>query len=78
MRGNAAFIIGGVTIVVAVASLVFILWTLTSYSERCKSEVLDICDTLSGASFPLLIVALTVAGLILVSSTVVYILLRAQ
>ena len=77
MHGGSAFLIGAVTIIIAVGALGFILWTITDYSERCKTEQLDICNTFTGPSFPLLLIVLIIAGLVLVSSTVVYILVTA-
>lgn len=77
LKGGAAFVIGAVTVMVAVGALGFILWSITDYSTRCQTENLDICKTLTGSGFPLLLIVLIIAGLVLVSSTVVYILVTA-
>jgi len=77
MQGGAALAIGVITVLIAVGSLGFILWSITDYSERCLTENLDICGTFTGPSFPLLLIILVIAGLVLVSSTVVYILVTA-
>lgn len=77
MHGGAALTIGIVTVIVAVSALGYILWSITDYSEKCKTETLDICETFSGPSFPFLLIVLIIAGLVLVSSTVVYILVTA-
>lgn len=77
MQGGAALSIGIVTVLIAVGSLGFILWSITDYSERCKAEALEICAAFAGPSFPLLLIILIIAGLVLVSSTVVYILVTA-
>ena len=74
MRGEALWIVGAVTVMVAVGALVYILWTTSDYSARCKTEKLDICNTINGPNFVLFIMTLVVAGLVLVSSTIVYIL----
>lgn len=76
-KGSAVFTIGAITVIVAVGSLAFILWSLTDYSEKCKINRSDICDTFNGPSFPLLVVVLIIAALVLISSTVVYILVTA-
>jgi hypothetical protein len=77
MKGNAAMTFGVMTIVIAVGALAFIIWSITDYSERCKTEVLDVCETFTGPSFPLLLIVLIIAGLVLIASTVVYILVTA-
>ncbi|MBI4894650.1 MAG: hypothetical protein HY833_02855 [Candidatus Aenigmarchaeota archaeon] len=77
MKGGAALAIGTVTVLIAVGALAFILWTITDYAEKCKTEQSDVCDTLNGPSFPLLIIVLIIAGLVLIASTVVYILVTA-
>jgi len=73
-KGSTVFLIGTITVLIAVGSLAFILWSITDYSERCKTERMDVCDTFTGPSFPLLVIVLIIAGLVLISSTVVYIL----
>jgi len=77
MKGGAALAIGVVTVIIAVGALGFILWTITDYAEKCKTEASDVCETLNGPSFPLLIIVLIIAGLVLIASTVVYILVTA-
>lgn len=77
MHGGSAFVIGAVTVLVAVGALGFILWSITDYSEKCKTQNLDVCSTFTGPTFPLLLIVLVIAGLVLVSSTVVYILVTA-
>lgn len=77
MHGNVAFAIGGVTILVAIGALGFILFTVTDYSEKCKTQDLDVCDRFTGPSFPVLMIVLIIAGLVIVSSTVIYILIRS-
>lgn len=77
MHGQSVFLIGVVTIVIAVAALAFIFWSVTNYAEACQTEQLDVCNDLTGPSFPILLIVLIIAGLILVSSTVVYIMVTA-
>jgi H+/Cl- antiporter ClcA len=77
MKGGAALVIGVVTVLIAIGALAFILWTITDYSEKCKTERAEVCETLNGPSFPLLIIVLIIAGLVLIASTVVYILVTA-
>lgn len=77
MHGGAAFLIGAVTVLVAVGALGFIFWSMADYSERCKTELLDVCSTFTGPTFPVIMIVLIIAGLVLVSSTVVYILVTA-
>ena len=77
MQGGAALGIGIVTVLLAVGSLGFILWSITDYADRCQTEDLDVCNTFTGPSFPLFLIILIIAGLVLVSSTVVYILATA-
>lgn len=69
--------IGIVTVVVAVAALSFIFWSMNDYAERCKIEYTETCQVFTGASFPLLMIVLIIAALVLISSTVVYILVTA-
>lgn len=78
MHGGAAFLIGAVTVLVAVGALGFIFWSMADYSERCKTEQLDVCGAFTGPSFPVIMIVLIIAGLVLVSSTVVYILVTRQ
>ena len=65
------------TIVLAVGALAFILWSMTDYQEKCKTQDLDICDAFKGSNFSLLVLTLVLAGLVLISSTVLYILTTA-
>ena len=77
MKGNTATTIGAVTVIVAVCALAFIFWSITDYSEKCKITYTDVCNIFTGPSFPLLLIVLIIAGLVLISSTVVYILVTA-
>lgn len=74
MSTGSALLMGGFIVFVAVIALGFILWQTTSISERCSVEGGEGCEVFTGASFPVLILTLIIAGLVLVSSTVVYIL----
>ena len=75
--GNPALMIGGITVVVAILALGFILYSITSFSERCEIEVSENCARFTQTSFPILLVTLIIGGLVLVASTVVYILVTA-
>ena len=75
--GNPAVIIGGLTVLIAVFALGFILWSITDFSEKCETEVSETCARFTQTSFPLLLVTLIIGGLVLVASTVVYILITA-
>ena len=75
--GNPALMIGGLTVVIAVFALGFILYSITDFSERCEVEASESCARFTQTSFPLLLVTLIIGGLVLVASTVVYILVTA-
>lgn len=74
MKGSSAILVGGVTVLVAIAALGFILWNTTSIAETCKTQQLEICDAISGPNFSIIMTTLIISGLVLVASTVVYIL----
>ena len=78
MRGSAVFLIGLVTVLLALGSIAFIMWSITDYSERCKTEQLDICDFYEGPGLSVMIIIIVIAGLIFTTSTVLYILVTAQ
>ena len=76
-KGNVALTIGVLTVIVAVGALTFIFWSMTDYAEKCKIVYTETCEVFTGASFPLLMIVLIIAALVLISSTVVYILVTA-
>lgn len=77
MHGGVRFLIGAVILVIAVGALGFLLWAISYYSEKCKTDHSDICKEFDGPAFPLLIIVLTIAGLVILASSVVYILVTA-
>lgn len=63
---------------VATFTLLYIFTSVGQISDNCKvNPAQDICKALSGVGFPLIVVLLLIGGLILVISTVGYILLTA-
>ena len=77
LKGNSAFLIGVMTVVIAVGALGYILYSVTSYADTCQGQQTETCSHFTGPSFPFLLIILISAGLVLVSSTVVYILVTA-
>ena len=77
MHGGVRFLIGAVILVIAVGALGFLLWNISYYSEKCKTDHLEICKELEGPAFLVLLIVLTIAGLVILASSVVYILVTA-
>ncbi len=73
---HIAFVI--VTIFVAALTLFYIFGSIGDIAEKCKEQRTQICDNLSGMSFPMLIILLIIAGFVMIISTVVYIFVSTQ
>ncbi len=79
MRGQTHTVIIGISVIlIAVFTLFYIFSSLKKIADACsRGEALQICQQIQGLSFPILVILLIVGGLIIVISTVIYILLFA-
>jgi len=72
-------VIGIFSIILSVCALFYVFNSILTLSDKCKvGENLSICSKLSGLTLPAILILLTIAGLGIVISITVYVILSAS